>query len=197
MDTLLGPLMTPVAVIAPIVPSLFQVLLPIALVAGFAFLVAIPRWLLVFSYWLWCRNMPESVRHRTIPGVHASVFQGVVVNGFNDRYAFSLPSQPDLQERIAGFFRQRGARSEAAANGLSFSRGRRICSVLLPHLIPWRERNLFQNIRVRTAAGTAGMVDVEVRYDVQACCMLRLQPAGLQDEVSQLRAALANAPARN
>ncbi len=174
------------AVIGPLVTPVFQILAPIILLSTFTLIVAIPRWFLGFSYWLWCRNAPAALRGRTIPGVKSRVFQGVAQRQFDDEYAFVVPDRADLPARIADFFRQRGATAEPGGEPLSFARGHRICSMLLPHLIPWREKDFAQHITVRTSRTRAGQAEIRLCYCVQVLCMLRLPPAGLQDEAAAL-----------
>lgn len=176
----------PVGVIGPIVPTLFQIVGPVLLVLGFTFIVAIPRWFLWFAYWLWCRHVPERLRHRTIPGIRSNVFQGVATREFVDEYSFSLPEQSDIRGRIVDYFRRHGAKTDEQGDALTFSRGSRLCTMIVPHIIPWRERHFAQSIDVRTTSTLKGQVDIHIRYVVQTLCMLRLQPAGLQDEVGEL-----------
>lgn len=183
------------AVIAPAVPTLIQFFAPIILATFVTCIVALPRWLLAFAYWLWCRNAPRFLFNRTLPGIRARVFQGVAGRQFADEYSFSVPDQPGVRERIAEFFERCGARRAGAA-GSEFSRGSRFCTYFLPHLIPWRERDYLQRISVRTTRTAFGALEVDVRYVVQVFCMLRLQPAGLQNEVQRLYRELNRSPGR-
>ncbi len=174
------------AVIAPMVPSLFSVLIPLLSITLFTFLVAIPRWFLMFSHWLWVRVVPVSLRERTIPGVQGRVFEGVAANRFEDKYTFSISDRDDYENRILDFFRKRGAKPESNKETLAFTRGNRFCTYFLPHIIPWRERDFCQKISVNTTRTVKGHIDIQVHYVVDTLCMLRLQPAGLQREVGTL-----------
>ncbi len=181
------------AVIAPAVPMVLHVLVPMLLFALYMLLTTVPRWLLLFAYWLWHRIAPKSLLDRRIPGIRSRVFQGVAVRGFTDEYEFSVPVQDDVATRIRNFFVRCGARSEEDAR-LVFSRGNRLCTCFLSHLVPWRERDFLQNITVKISRTFKGQMDIRVRYAVQAFCMLRLQPAGLQSEAARLYRELQAAP---
>ncbi|MFH1024835.1 MAG: hypothetical protein V1809_15750 [Planctomycetota bacterium] len=174
----------PLGVIAPVVPAVFQVLLPLLLIAGSALILAIPRWFLVFSHWLWLRVAPKSLINRSMPGVQARIFQGVAIKGFEDEYVLSMPDEgQDFRARVVAFFEKHGARIRNDGDGLSFHRGSRFCSYLLGHIVPCREKNFLQDIRVEFHKRWGNEMDVRVRYDVNTFYMLRISPAGLQDEI--------------
>lgn len=185
MDPLTLASTQPTAVIAPMAPAAFQVLAPIFLGVAATVLVAIPRWFLWFSYFLWRRIAPPALQSRTVPGVRSRVFQGVALRGFVDDYSFSVPDRADIAACISDFFRARGAKEGERRQALAFFRGRPGAAVL-SHIIPWRERDFGQTITVTTDPGRDGQVDVRVRYTVDVLCMLRIQPAGLQDEAGEL-----------
>ena len=184
----------PIAVIAPVVPTLFSVLGPVILIAAGTLILAVPRWFLTFAYWLWLRTVPSALRDRKTPGVLSRPFEGVAARQFTDEYTFSIADKADLPDRIRAFFHGRGAADEAQGPPLTFSRGRRFFTYFLPHIIPWREQDFLQRIIVRTTPASNGQVSIHLRYVVRTFCMLRVQPAGLQTEAGELFGELNLAP---
>ena len=185
-------LFQPLAVVCPVIPTLFSVLGPLILIVGFTFIAAIPRWLLMFAHCLWVRSIPRALRNRSIPGVHCHAFEGVAVKQFVDKYTFSMPGRDDLNGHIKRFFEQRGAKVEQNGKTLTFLRGNRFCTYFLAHIVPWREKDFLQKITVNMTRTLKGRIDIQIRYVVQTLCMLRLQPAGLQNEVHALYQELAD-----
>ena len=177
----------PLAVIAPGVPVIYQVLGPLLLMVAPAILLAIPRCFLVFAHWLWLRVAPRSLVCRSIPGVRSRVFEGVAARQFVDEYAFSVPDGAgDLRSHVVTFFEQRGAKAQDDQRGLTFARGGRFRSYVLAHIIPCRERDFLQRIHIEFRRKLENKIEVFIRYTVHTFCMLRVQPAGLQDEVRAL-----------
>lgn len=118
-------------VIAPVVPAVFQVLLPLLLIAGSALILAIPRWFLVFSHWLWLRVAPKSLINRSMPGVQARIFQGVAIKGFEDEYVLSMPDEgQDFRARVVAFLKNTVREFEMMETDYRFTGGAgsvRIC----------------------------------------------------------------------
>lgn len=180
------------AVIGPPIQAAVQILLPMLLVAGSALLVGIPRIVLAAGHWAWVQLVPLSLRDRSIPGVKSHMYQGTVLSQFVDDYAFPLPSGcSDPAGAVAEFFRRRGGKLQAQGDRrLQFTRGSRLCTYFLSHILPCRERHFLQQVEVDFRNGWQGQMQVRVRYTVRAFYMLRVGPAGLQSEVRAMRDAL-------
>ena len=88
------------------------------------------------------------------------------------------------------FFEQRGARVMDGKSNLEFTRGGRFRTYFLAHVIPCRERDFLQRISVDFGRKLKNETEVCIRYTVRTFCMLRAQPAGLQDEIRALYALL-------
>jgi hypothetical protein len=181
----------PLGVIAPVVPAVYQVLVPLLLMGGWALLLAAPRFLLGFCHWVWVRAVPESVLAGTSPDVGSRVFQGVAVSEFEDEHSFRVPgNRPELGASIVRFYERSGARVVGEGEGLTFRRGSRFFAILA-HLIPWREKDFPQEIHVQCRRDVGNQLEVCVRYRVRAFYMIRTRPAGLEKEVRALRDVLA------
>jgi hypothetical protein len=177
----------PLGVIAPVVPLVFQLLIPLAFAVGTTLLLLSVRWILALGHWLWWRVAPQALTRPSSARIDGDGFEGVAVTGFTDGYAFSVPaSSPDLKRNIAAFFEQRGARGQGEKDDLVFRRGSRFCSFFFSHLVPCRETAFLQHIRVELNRELKNEVSVCIRYTVRTFCMLRLRPSALQDEVQAL-----------
>ena len=175
-------------VIAPQVPLLLQLVIPLVVTAFGALLMALPRLTLTLAHCLYFRLVPRSVIDRALPGVQGRGFQGLTTSEFVDRYAFRAAGQPDeVREAVIAFFQQHGAQVEETRSTLAFSRGSRFCSYFLSHVLPCPETRFLQTITVDLKRDAADEVEVRVDYAVRAFCMLRVMPSGLQAEISALQ----------
>jgi hypothetical protein len=165
----------------------YQVHLLLLLAFAVIAVLVILRFSLLIAQWLWAAIAPRSVFRNFVPGIRASVFQGVAVSEFVDEYAFRAPGdRRDLQREVAEFFAHRGAAARDCSDGLSFNRGSRLRSYFLAHLVPCAEKGFRQRIEVEFKGGSGRMTEVRVRYTVCTFYMLRVLPAGLQSEIQSL-----------